>query len=54
MKTSTLIRLSASGTSYKLAQALGISRQAISKWRGNVPATREAQVRQQFPQWFKK
>lgn len=42
------------GSAYRLAQILGLSRQAISKWGDEVPTLREADLRAKRPEWFKK
>jgi hypothetical protein len=32
------------GSSYKLAKALGITRIAVAKWKGEIPKLREYQI----------
>lgn len=42
------------GSAYKLAQVLGLTRQAISKWGDTVPVFREQHLREIRPEWFNK
>lgn len=50
MNKSTAVRKAK--TAYKLAKMLGISRQAVSKWRGQIPAAQEENLRKIRPEWF--
>lgn len=40
------------GSAYRLAKILGISRQAVSKWRGQVPTAQEQKLHSLRPAWF--
>lgn len=50
MKTSAAVKLV--GSLRELAQALGLSTQAIYKWKGEVPKEREEQLRKERPELF--
>ena len=52
MKTKTAIKIA--GSAYKLAQMLGIQRQAVSKWGDLIPPLREYQLLDKYPDLFKK
>jgi predicted transcriptional regulator len=52
MKKRTAVKKAKSA--YKLAQILGITRQAVSKWPSDaeIPVAQEAKLRELYPQWF--
>ncbi len=53
MKKTDAIRLA--GSPLKLAEILGISRQAVSKWPGeHVPELQIYRLRERKPRWFRK
>lgn len=39
-------------SAYRLAQLLGITRQAVSKWGDDVPAAQVEKLRKSHPHWF--
>lgn len=52
MKKSTAVKKAKSA--YRLAQILGITRQAVSKWGdGDIPAAQLDKLRELRPQWFR-
>lgn len=52
MNKSTAVKKAKSA--YKLAQILGISRQAVSKWHGQIPVAQEEKLMKIRPEWFRK
>jgi predicted transcriptional regulator len=52
MKKSTAVKKAKSA--YKLAQLLGITRQAVSKWGDDVPPAQVERLRELRPTWFKR
>jgi predicted transcriptional regulator len=53
MKKSTAVKKAKSA--YKLAQLLGITRQAVSKWGdGDVPPAQVAKLQELRPEWFRR
>lgn len=50
MKKSTAVKKATSA--YKLAQLLGISRQAVSKWPDLIPAGQVVRLQELRPEWF--
>lgn len=41
------------GSAYKLAQLLGVTRQAVSKWPGDhLPSKRLEELKKMRPEWF--
>ena len=52
MKTSTALKKA--GSKNKLAALAQVTRQSIQKWGEDVPAKREAILREACPAWFRK
>lgn len=52
MKTKTAVKIA--GSAYKLAQMLGIRRQAVSKWGAEIPLLRQYQLFDKYPDLFRK
>jgi predicted transcriptional regulator len=52
MKKRTAVKKAKSA--YKLAQILGITRQAVSKWPADseIPQAQESKLRELHPEWF--
>ena len=42
------------GSAAELARVLGISPQAVSRWRGKVPPLQVYRLRELKPRWFRK
>lgn len=42
------------GSAAELARVLGISRQAVSRWRGKLPPLQVYRLRELKPRWFRK
>ena len=51
MKKSTLLK-KLKISQYRLAQLLGLSRQAVSQWGADVPPERENEMRRIWPEAF--
>ena len=52
MKKANAVKLA--GSAYKLAQILGLTRQAVSKWKEDLPPLQVYRLKDLRPEWFTK